>query len=98
MLLVGVPQISEDTSIEQAADRLMRAFAGVPPNRIRDVLREVHEDFRGSAVRDYVPLLVERIAHSKLCAEAGEPQSAPCLPDHLAEPHQTRRRGRYPRG
>jgi hypothetical protein len=82
-----MPQISEDTAIAQATERLIRAFPQATPQRVHEIVIAAYDEFRDSAVRDYVPLLVERIAHSKLCKETGTSPTPPCLPDHLAERH-----------
>jgi hypothetical protein len=80
-------QVSEDAAIAQATERLIRAFPGARPERVRDIVQQALQEFRDSTVRDYVPLLAERIAHSKLCKETGTSPSAPCLPDQLAQRH-----------
>jgi hypothetical protein len=59
----------------------------VSPERVNEIVLHAREEFRDSVVRDYVPLLVERIAHNKLCKETGTPPNPPCLPDHLADRH-----------
>jgi hypothetical protein len=82
-----MPQISEDTAIDQVTERLMRTFPQVSRERVHEIVMGAHDEFRDSVVRDYVPLLVERIAHSKLCNETGTSPTPPCLPDHLAERH-----------
>jgi len=63
----------------------MRTFPQVSRECVEEIVRGAHNEFRDSAVRDYVPLLVERIAHSKLCKETGTSPAPPCLPDHVAE-------------
>ena len=81
-------QVSEQTQIEQVRGRLIRAFPDVPAEHVADVVDKAKLDFQRSTVRDFVPLLIERIAHSKLCREDGHSLLRPCLPDHIAGRHK----------
>lgn len=80
-------QVSEQTQVQQVRERLMRAFPDLPPERVTEVVRQAHMDFQRSTVRDFVPLLVERIAHNKLCREDHQSLLRACRPDHIADRH-----------
>jgi hypothetical protein len=59
---VAVIESSEQTIIDQVADRLTRKYPTIPPDTLTAVVRGVHARFEGRPVREYVPLLVERFA------------------------------------
>ncbi len=80
-------QVAEQTLVEQVRDRLIRAFPDVAPEHVAEIVTKAHLEFQRSTVRDFVPLLVERIAHHKLCREDGQSLLRPCLPDHIADRH-----------
>lgn len=52
--------------IEQVIDRLGTRFPDLPREGIEQVVRLAHEHFAAGKVRDFVPLLVERLAREKL--------------------------------
>ena len=59
---VAVIESSEQTIVDQVADRLTRKYPTIPPDTLTAVVRRVHARFEGRPVREYVPLLVERFA------------------------------------
>jgi hypothetical protein len=63
---VAVIELSEQTIIDQAADRLTSKYPTIPPDTLTAVVRGVHARFDGRPVREYVPLLVERFAGQEL--------------------------------
>ncbi len=52
--------------IDQVIDRLGTRFPDLPREGIEQVVRSAHEHFATGKVRDFVPLLVERLAREKL--------------------------------
>jgi hypothetical protein len=61
-----VIDLSEQTIIDQVADRLTRKCPTIPAETVIAVVRGVHARFDGRPVREYVPLLVERFAGEEL--------------------------------
>ncbi len=59
-------ELSEQQIIAGVADRLTSKFPTVPAETVTAVVRDVHGHFDGRPVRDYVPLLVERLAGQEL--------------------------------
>jgi hypothetical protein len=62
---VGMPQ-EERALIDDVARRLVNKYAAFPPDHVAAVVRHAHARFRGSRVRDFIPLLVERRAVEEL--------------------------------
>ncbi|MFC9556643.1 three-helix bundle dimerization domain-containing protein [Rhodococcus sp. NPDC056960] len=52
--------------IDQVIDRLDARFPDLPRESIEQVVRSAHAHFANGKVRDFVPLLVERLAREKL--------------------------------
>ena len=52
--------------IGEVAARLEGAYPSVPATTIRDVVCDLHSRFNGAPIREFVPLLVERMAHNAL--------------------------------
>jgi hypothetical protein len=73
----AVIELSEQTVIEEVADRLTRKYPTIPPDTLTAVVQDVHARFDGRPVREYVPLLVERFAGDEL---ADHLRSASCPP------------------
>jgi hypothetical protein len=61
-----VIELSEQTIIAQAADRLTSKYPTIPAETVTAVVRGIHARFDGRPVREYVPLLVERFAVQEL--------------------------------
>ncbi|MGO9286082.1 MAG: three-helix bundle dimerization domain-containing protein [Mycobacterium sp.] len=66
MQTCGVIELSEQRMIDQLIERMMRKYPAVPPDAVATVVRDIHARVDGRPLRDYVPLLVERRAHSEL--------------------------------
>ncbi|MFC9837877.1 three-helix bundle dimerization domain-containing protein [Rhodococcus sp. NPDC127530] len=52
--------------IDRVIDRLDVRFPDLPRKTVEQVVRSAHEHFTNGKVRDFVPLLVERLAREKL--------------------------------
>lgn len=61
-----MPGVTEEQLLAQTVDRLATKFSGVPAEAVAASVREAHSRFDGHPVRDFVPLLVERIAGQDL--------------------------------
>jgi hypothetical protein len=62
--------------VNEAIDRLTAEFNGrFPPEAIKDLVTQSLENYRGSRVTDFVPLLVYRSARAQLAglAQSGLP-------------------------
>ena len=68
----GAIGLSEQMSIDQLIERLMRKYPAVPPDTVAAVVRGTHARFDGRPLRGYVPLLVERRARSELVELSAE--------------------------
>ncbi|MEV0793216.1 three-helix bundle dimerization domain-containing protein [Kribbella sp. NPDC050459] len=59
--------VREDRAIENLTSRLTESFADIhTPEDIESAIRTARESFAGDPVRDYVPILVERIVRDEL--------------------------------
>ena len=47
-------------ALDQLADRLRGRFPDAPPEKIKQVVDEVHHEYDGRPIRDFIPVLVER--------------------------------------
>ena len=65
-----VGNFSEAVMIDQVVERLAAAFSDLPVDDVESVVRMTHDRFRGSAVREFVPLLVERRSRAELSSKA----------------------------
>lgn len=78
---MSVDNHREDQAIRRATDRLVQVFTGThSAEHVKDVMEAVHHRFDGYPVRDFVPVLVERIVRGELAAEAAA-DPAPDTPD-----------------
>ncbi|WP_197711303.1 hypothetical protein [Cellulomonas sp. WB94] len=57
--------MDEDQAIAHVQDRLIERYPDVGPDVVRDAVQDIHHHFDGP-VRNYVPILVEREAASRL--------------------------------
>jgi hypothetical protein len=57
---------NEWSAIEQLVDRLRNNYPHVPADTVATVVHHTHAKFDGRAVRDFVPLFVERGAKVEL--------------------------------
>jgi len=53
-------QTEEIHALEQLADRLRGRFPDASPERIKQVVDQVHHQYDGNPIRDFIPVLVER--------------------------------------
>jgi hypothetical protein len=53
-------EFSEERAIDDVMARLTARYPSLDPAQIATAVRRVHEAFASCAVRDFVPLLVER--------------------------------------
>jgi hypothetical protein len=53
-------QAEEIRAIDQLAGRLRERFPGAPADAIKNMVNQVHRQYDGSPVRDFIPVLVER--------------------------------------
>ena len=58
--------VEESRLIAQVVDRLARKHSGIPDHLVAEAVTRAQARFVGSRIRDYVPLLVERIAYRSL--------------------------------
>jgi len=65
--------IDEHALLGEVVERLAGRHPTVPPGIVNDVVHDVYAKFDGAPVREFVPLLVEREAHSAL-SEHSVPQ------------------------
>jgi hypothetical protein len=61
--------VDEALALEQVSEGLASRFPMLDPTTVKSVVREVHASLDGP-VRDYVPLLVERVSRERLHALA----------------------------
>lgn len=59
-------ELSEQQIIAGVADRLTRKYPGFTADTVTAVVRDTHARFDGRPVREYVSLLVERLAGQEL--------------------------------
>ena len=56
----------ETRAVTEVAQRLTVSFPDVAPDVIQDTVHASHQRFAGSPIRDFVPVLVERMAKTSL--------------------------------
>jgi hypothetical protein len=56
----------ETRAVSEVTQRLVAIFPAVAPDVVQHAVHVTHERFEGSPIRDFVPVLVERIAKSNL--------------------------------
>lgn len=59
-------EFSEDRAIGEVVARLTARFPSLDPAQITAAVRQAHDGFASSSVRDFVPLLVERHVREEL--------------------------------
>lgn len=59
----------EVRAIDEVVERLADRFPAASTDRIREVVDSVHQEFEESAIRDFVPVFVERGAKDILADE-----------------------------
>jgi hypothetical protein len=97
--------VREDKAIENLTSRLTDLFADIhSPQDIENAVRSARETFAGDLVRDYVPILVERLVREELTpqsdpAEEETPEAArPSGPDRRSHWRQEQSPVRLPEG
>lgn len=60
----------ETRALNEVSERLVASFPEVAPNVVAHTVHTSHEQFEGSPIRDFVPVLVERMAKSNLASES----------------------------
>lgn len=63
---MSMREFSEERAIGEVVARLTARYPSVDPTWIATAVRRAHEGFASSAVRDFVPLLVERHVREEL--------------------------------
>jgi hypothetical protein len=64
---VSADTIRERHALDQVTDRLSRSFADrLSPAEVNEKVSSIHRRFDGRPIRDFVPVLVERIARDEL--------------------------------
>ncbi|MGW4123031.1 three-helix bundle dimerization domain-containing protein [Nocardia sp. NPDC004711] len=61
-----MPSSDEIRRLEELTDRLAQRFPAISTWTITTIVHEIHQDFDGRPVREFVPLLVERVAARQL--------------------------------
>jgi hypothetical protein len=60
----------EVRAVAEVAQRLAASFPDVAPDVVQDTVHASHQRFAGSPIRDFVPVLVERMAKTSLATTA----------------------------
>jgi len=58
----------EVRAVTEVSERLVASFPEVTPEDVMRTVHTSHEQFEGSPIRDFVPVLVERMAKSNLAS------------------------------
>jgi hypothetical protein len=61
-----VKAMDEQAQLKEVVDRLTGSYATLPPDTVAEVVHALHARFDGAPIREFVPLFVERSAHSAL--------------------------------
>jgi hypothetical protein len=61
---------AERAAKDRLLDRLTQAFPDIPKDAITRAVEMRYQDFEGSPVRDFIPVLVERSVKQQLAAGA----------------------------
>lgn len=72
----GVRERSEEALIDEVRCRLAQKYDQGPPDDVASVVQTAQARFDGCAVRDFVPLLVERRAGQELFRRTAEAMTA----------------------
>jgi hypothetical protein len=64
----------EGQALDRVAERLAARYPQMQPDTIRSLVFQTHQQFEGSPIRDYVPLLVERAVRESLDQAASHVQ------------------------
>ncbi|MEV6335186.1 hypothetical protein AB0M12_10770 [Nocardia vinacea] len=69
---MGVVTVREEQAIQRLTDRLVDDY---PADRVESVVGTARQRFEGHPVREFVPILIERIARRELAASTKEAES-----------------------
>ncbi len=61
-----VKVMDEQAQLGEVERRLALGYPTLPPATITEVVQELHARFNGARIREFVPLFVERRAHTAL--------------------------------
>jgi hypothetical protein len=61
-----VKALDEQTLLGEVVERLALSYPALSSLTINEVVDELHARFNGARIREYVPLFVERRAHTAL--------------------------------
>ena len=61
-----VKSMDEQAVLGEVVQRLAGRYPTLPPDAINDVVHDLNTRFDGAKIREFVPLFVERRAHSAL--------------------------------
>jgi hypothetical protein len=64
--MLGPAAAHEALEIDEVIERLQDRFPDIDQDRIRGVVTDAHREFEGRAIRDFVPVFVERAARITL--------------------------------
>ncbi|QXJ22184.1 hypothetical protein AGRA3207_003145 [Actinomadura graeca] len=74
MTVQGDPAVREKQALKEVTDRLRRSFADVYSElQVTDAVATVHRRFDDRPIRDFVPILVERMARERLRSSDDRP-------------------------
>jgi hypothetical protein len=69
-MFASTPQAYEEQAIGHVRDRLRTRFSERSPAEVAGVVEKVTQRFATARIRDYVPVLVERISRDELSHRA----------------------------
>jgi hypothetical protein len=61
-----VKAMDEQARLDEVVQRLANRYPSLSPDTINEVVHDLHSRFDGALIREFVPLFVERRAHSAL--------------------------------
>ena len=61
-----VKSMDEQAVLGEVVERLAGRYPTLPPDTINDVVHDLPARFNGAPIREFVPLFVERRAHTAL--------------------------------
>ena len=61
-----VKAMDEQARLNEVVERLVESYSNLSPDTVGEVVHDLHARFDGAVIREFVPLFVERRAHSAL--------------------------------
>ena len=58
----------EIRAVEKVVERLRAKFISIPQQRVTEVVDAAYHEFDGAPIRDFVPIMVERMSADRLSA------------------------------